>query len=113
MYLEPNAVEEMVAFMESHPECGLGAPLQLQSENPNYVIWAGGREAFPVGICQYGQLSEFAENERIFWSSGACMILRKEMIQQIGLLDENFVFILSKFAHPLIQCGFSESHSRL
>jgi len=93
MYLEPDAVEKMVTFMDLHPDCGIGAPLQLYSENPDYVIFAGGCEAFPAGKHQHGQLSEFTEDEQIPWCNGACMILRKEMIQKIGLLDENFIFI--------------------
>ncbi len=93
MYLEPDAVEKMVAFMDAHPDCGIGAPLQLDCGNPDYVIFGGGYEAFPAGKHQHGRLSEFTENRQIPWCNGACVILRKEMIRKIGLLDENFVFI--------------------
>jgi GT2 family glycosyltransferase len=93
MYLEPGAVEKMVTFMDSHPRCGIGTPLQLHSENRDYVIYAGCFEAFPLGKHQHGPLSQFTRDEEIFWGNGACMIFRKEMIVEIGLLDENFVFI--------------------
>ena len=93
MYLEPAAVEEMAVFMDSHPDCGIGAPLQLHGQNPDYVIFAGGCEAFPMGKHQHGQLREFTQDKQILWANGACMILRKEMIQEIGLLDENYIFI--------------------
>lgn len=93
MYLEPDAVEEMAAFMDSHPNCGIGAPLQLHGSNPDYVIFAGGCEAFPMGRHQHGPLREFTQDEQITWANGACMILRKEMVQEIGLLDENLIFI--------------------
>ena len=93
MYLEPGAVEKMEAFMDTHPECGIGAPLQFASDNRNYVIFAGGCEAFPAGKHQHGPLSEFTEDKQISWCNGACMILRTEMIQHIGLLDDNFTFI--------------------
>ena len=93
MYLEPNAVEQMVRFMDSHPQCGIGTPLQLHSENSDYVICAGGLKAFPFGKHIHGPLSEFTQDEQIRWGNGACMIFRKEMIQQIGLLDKNFVLI--------------------
>lgn len=93
MYLYPNAVEKMVTFMDTHPECGIGAPLQLACKAQDYVTFAGGREAFPAGKHRYGPLSDFTQDEQIAWCNGACMILRKEMIQRIGLLDENFVFI--------------------
>ncbi len=93
MYLESDAVEKMVTFMDSHTGCGIGTPLQLYSKNQSYVIYAGCFEAFPMGKHQHGPLSEFAEDQEIFWGNGACMIFRKQMIQEIGLLDKNFVFI--------------------
>ena len=93
MYLERLAAEEMVTFMDAHPECGIGAPLLLHSQNPEFVICGGSYEAFPLGKHQGGELSKFTEDEQLFWANGVCMILRKEMIQEIGLLDENFVFI--------------------
>ncbi len=93
MYLEPNAVEEMVKFMDSHPQCGIGTPLQLHSENPDHVLYAGCLEAFPFGRHQQGPISDFSEDAPLFWGNGACMILRKQMIREIGLLDKNLVFI--------------------
>jgi tetratricopeptide (TPR) repeat protein/GT2 family glycosyltransferase len=93
MYLEPTAVQTMTIFMNSHPECGIGAPLQLHPKDPYYVICGGSYEAFPMGKHEHGQLSNFTENKQILWCNGACMILRKKMVREIGLLDENFVFI--------------------
>jgi tetratricopeptide (TPR) repeat protein/GT2 family glycosyltransferase len=93
MYLESSAVEIMITFMNSHPECGIGAPLQLHVEDPDYVICGGSSEAFPFGKHQHGRLSEFNKDKQIPWCNGACMMLRKKMVQEIGLLDENFVFI--------------------
>ncbi len=93
MYLERTATEEMVAFMDSHPRCGIGAPVQLHSGNPGYVIFAGGCDAFPTGEHRHGPLGEFTTDEPISWANGACMILRKEMIRDIGLLDGNFLLI--------------------
>jgi len=93
MYLEPQAVAEMVNFMEVHSLCGIGSPLQLHKERPEYVICAGGVEAFPFGRHLHGPLAMFPHNFELTWSNGACMILRKKMIQEIGLLDKNFVFV--------------------
>jgi GT2 family glycosyltransferase len=93
MYLQPDAVEKMTTFMDAHPECGISAPLQLAGQTPDFVTFAGGYEAFPAGKHRHGPLSKFTRDEEISWCNGACMMLRKEMIQRIGLLDENFVFI--------------------
>jgi len=95
MYLAPKAVETMVQFMEAHPKCGIGAPLQLDVGNPDRVICAGGYEAFPAGRHQGGLLADFQEDTEILWANGACMMLRKAMIREIGLLDENLIFICS------------------
>jgi GT2 family glycosyltransferase len=95
MYLEPNAIEEMIKFMDSHPQCGICVPLQLKSDNPEYVICAGGFEAFPAGKHLFGKLEEFKEDMEIPWANGACIFLRKEMIFEIGLLDKNLKLLCS------------------
>ena len=93
MYLERSAVEKMVDFMDAHQQCGIGTPIQIYSEDPNYAIYAGCYDAFPLGKHQHGPLSQFTKDEQIYWGNGACMILRKEMIREIGLFDKNLAFI--------------------
>ena len=93
MYLEPNAVEEMIKFMQTRTECGIAMPLQLSSKIPNRVICAGCTQAFPTGMHIHGTLEEFTEDKMIHWANGACWIVRKQMIRQIGLMDENFMLI--------------------
>ncbi len=95
MYLEPNAVEEMVEFMDSTPQCGIGSPLEHLSSQAKDQALGGGLEAFPLGVHRCGPISELAKPEKIFWANGSCMIFRKAMIREIGLLDENFAFICS------------------
>jgi tetratricopeptide (TPR) repeat protein len=95
MYLEPNAVEEIVKFMDSTPQCGIGSPLEHLSSQAEGEALGGGLEAFPLGIHQSGSISDLAKPEQIFWANGSCMIFRKAMIREIGLLDENFIFICS------------------
>ena len=95
MYLESDAIAEMLKFMNSHPDCGIGTPLQLDPQNPDYVIYAGGFDAFPLGRHMHGKVSGFTEDAPVVWGNGACMILRKEMVQDIGLLDKNLVFLAS------------------
>ena len=93
MYLEPTAVSEMVNFMNRNPACGIGAPLQIHPQKPDYVIWAGGFEAFPLGKHLHGPAHRFKSDAAVHWANGACMILRRQMVEEIGLLDKNLVFI--------------------
>lgn len=92
MYLQPDAVEQMVALMDSRPRCGIAAPLQLLPDTCGQVI-GGGLEAFPSGVLNTGPLSWFAADEPICWADGACMLLRRKMVQEIGLFDANMAFI--------------------
>ncbi len=93
MYLEPDAVERMVEFMDAKPECGIGAPLQISHLDPNEVIDAGGAQTTPLGRCFVGALSKFKKDRALFWASAACWIVRKAMMVEIGLLDENLIFV--------------------
>lgn len=93
MYLQSDALSEMVKFMDSHPKCGIGMPMQLDDSNNNFASFAGGVEAFPEGTTLFGSAQLFWANAEITWASGGCMILRRDMIREIGLLDENFRFI--------------------
>ena len=93
MYLEPDAVATLVAFMRSHPSCGIAAPLQLDPARPNYVVFGGTLEAFPFGRHVHGPLENFREPRQVHWINGACMLLRRQMIREIGILDPNLRFI--------------------
>lgn len=92
-YLMPNALCEMVKFMTTHPKCGIGMPIHINEQERDYVNFGGGCQAFPMGFAFVGNISRFRNNEKIIWASGACLILKREMIQEIGLLDENMLFV--------------------
>lgn len=92
MYLYEDAVAQLVSFMELHPRCGIAQPLQVHQDERQFVICGGGLEAFPFGKHSHGPLADFQDSE-IHWCNGACMILRVDMIRDIGLLDENLRFI--------------------
>jgi len=93
MYLRPDALEQLGGFMDRHPRCGIAAPLHLHRENSGYVICGGGLQAFPAGAWRHGPAGEFGEDRQVPWADGACLMLRRQMIREIGLLDANYVFI--------------------
>lgn len=93
MYLHPDAVEHMLRLMDSRPPCGIAAPLQLSPNDPSTVICGGGMEAWPAGRLCGGPLSQFTKDDQIHWADGACMMLRRQTVEEIGLFDKNLVFI--------------------
>jgi tetratricopeptide (TPR) repeat protein/GT2 family glycosyltransferase len=95
MYLQPGAVDAMVQCMEAHPLAGIAAPLEHLRGQPEGHVLVGGLDAFPLGVHQTGPQSQFCTDGQIAWANGSCMMFRKEMIRQIGLLDENFRLICS------------------
>ena len=95
MYLEPDAVQAMVTFMDQHPQCGIGSPLEHICSMPANHVLSGGKQCFPHGVHDVGLIEQLRQSDEIIWANGSCLILRKTMIREIGLLDENFVFLAS------------------
>ncbi len=105
--LPPHALREMVAFMDEHPEAGAAGPKVVL---PNGQLDLACRRSFPspevafyrlVGLSQlfprsrrfgrynltYLDPDQEAEVDSVV---GAFMLVRREAIAQVGLLDETF-----------------------
>jgi len=93
MYLAEDAVDRLAAFLDATPGCGIASPLHLSLERPGEVDFAGGAEAFPTGAHLYGQRADFVHDRETYWATGGCLMLRAEMVREIGLLDPNLRFL--------------------
>lgn len=96
-YLKRTAVENMVKFMDKHPRCGIGGIKQLSSKDKDLIVHGGCSQAFPSGMHLTGSVAnkDHSINKQMPWVNGACMIVRLEMIQEIGYMDENYFLICS------------------
>ena len=95
MMLRPTAVAEMVRLMESDHRIGIVMPLHLDADDPRQVTCGGTEAAFPLGQHYLGSIDAFTEDRELPWANGAALLLRKEMVQAIGLLDESMRFLCS------------------
>ena len=93
MYLAEDAIERLIAFLDSHPRCGIASPLQLSTQTPGHVDFAGATEAFPLGFYLNGPRESFREDREVHWAGGGCLMVRAEMVREIGLLDPNLRFL--------------------
>jgi N-acetylglucosaminyl-diphospho-decaprenol L-rhamnosyltransferase len=105
--LPPNALRDMVAFMEDHPEAGMAGPKLVMAdgkldlacrrgfptpENSFYKLF-GLSKLFPKSR-RFGQYNltyldpdEMAEVDCVV---GAFLMVSREVVEQVGLLDEQY-----------------------
>jgi len=105
--LPPSALQEMLAFMDAHPEAGAAGPRLVL---PNGQLDRACRRSFPTpevalyrltglsllfprsrrfGRYNLGYLDP-AETTEVDSVVGAFMMVRGQVVRQVGLLDENF-----------------------
>ncbi len=105
--VQKNSFDVLVTFMEQHPEVGICGPKVLNPDGtmqkscrrgestPLAVIaqFTGLARLFPASprLAQY-TMSYRDENEihPVAGVSGSCMLVRREVVDQIGFLDERF-----------------------
>jgi GT2 family glycosyltransferase len=105
--IHPQALSRLIDFMEKHPEVGICSPKILNDDGTLQKPCRRG-ESRPLAVIAYftgvGRL--FPKNHRlneylmsymdensthpVAGVAGSCMLLRRELIAQIGYLDERF-----------------------
>ncbi len=103
----PGAINELVQYQESHPEVGICGPKVLNRDGSlqkacrrgvsrpwaAFSYFSGLSKLFPHSKFFGGYLLNYlAEDEvhEVDGISGSCMLIRRQVIQQIGYLDERF-----------------------
>ncbi len=76
---------------------GIVGSMQIDHDDPDIIRHGGTIQAFPNGIHKGGRISmgHCRVPEKSTWINFASAMLRREMIQHIGLLDENMFLICS------------------
>jgi len=105
--IPPQALDQLVQYMDNHPKVGICGPKVL---NRDQTIQKSCRRGEPTPwavVTYFLGLSELFPKSRLFGQyqmnyidddqvhsvagvSGSCMLLRRELIDQIGYLDEKF-----------------------
>ncbi|HMV00530.1 MAG TPA: glycosyltransferase, partial [Rhodocyclaceae bacterium] len=93
--LASDAIERLVQFMEEYPGVGIVAPIQLDPDNPEDALWVGSQQSFPEGKAFQGPHSGLDSGGETVWANGAAFMVKREVLLEIGLLDENMRFVCS------------------
>jgi GT2 family glycosyltransferase len=94
-YLDPDALDQAVEFMDAHPRCAIAGAKQLLDADPDQIVHGGCTVAYPAGRHIVGRVSRGDCNApaRMPWVNGACMIVRRSALPYIGLMDESMFLV--------------------
>jgi hypothetical protein len=123
--LLPGALAKMSACLEQHPEVGVAGPKILNEDGSIQLTCA---RHLPTLLAEVWKLSGldarfpgskvFGRHLMSYWDhqdsrpveliSGACMLIRREVIQHCGPLDDRFFFMYEdvEFCHRVLQNGY-------
>jgi GT2 family glycosyltransferase len=106
--VDRRALQAMLEFMASHRAAGACGPKLLGADGRTLSPWCARRELFPIDVFfEYTYLYRLFPHHRVFarytmgdWDhtadrqvvsvSGACMLLRRAALEQVGGFDERF-----------------------
>jgi len=92
--VDPDWIKNLVVFMKTHKDVGV-AQCKLRSlKNRAFIDSAGGVIDYTgrVLIIGSGELDSerFSKPYEVFYAQGAAIIIRRDMIKKVGLLDEDY-----------------------
>jgi GT2 family glycosyltransferase len=94
--LDPDCLERLVAAAEADPHIGIVGPMVYHYDEPLVIQSAGGRlnrhwEASHLGQNEDDR-GQFTAPHDVDYISGCAILVRRAVIQQVGLLDERFYY---------------------
>lgn len=93
--IESNILEELDRAFCEHPEAGIVAPQQVLMSDPN-TIFFGGCGQLLYGLHKGGIRGQHCTKpEWLIWATFAAVAIRREVFDDIGLLDPALRFIFS------------------
>ncbi|MCA9994131.1 MAG: glycosyltransferase family 2 protein [Anaerolineales bacterium] len=116
-----NSLQSLVAVMDSNPNAAICGPMLLNKDKTFQASFADFPTLKTELIHQLGlakllissdypshSLSQSLIQQKVDWVGGACMIVRRNAIEQAGLLDESFIMYGEEmeWCYRIKQCGW-------
>lgn len=94
--LSPECVSALVACGKTNPKIGVLGPLVFHADEPDVIQSAGGYldahwRPLHTGINETDR-GQYAEVREVEWISGCGLLVRREALQQAGLIDPRFFY---------------------
>jgi GT2 family glycosyltransferase len=94
--LAPDCLEQMIAAAQSQPKAGIIGPLVYHFDEPTVIQSAGGSLDGRWRSKHIGQnepdRGQYTSVQAVDWISGCAILVRREVIEQVGGLDERFFY---------------------
>ncbi len=92
--LDPSCLSSLVQVGESDSEIGIVGPMVYHFEEPDVIQSAGGSfdrywYGFHLGMNETDQ-GQFPEPREVEWISGCAILVRRELIENVGALDADY-----------------------
>jgi GT2 family glycosyltransferase len=93
--VDPDFLHFMVERMDSDSRCGMVAPKILYETDRRRIWYAGGCISFWTGTLRHVGIREIDHGQydtprSIEYATGCCVLVKREVIEHIGMLDESF-----------------------
>jgi GT2 family glycosyltransferase len=91
-----DCIELLVQAGEADPKTGIVGPMVYHHDEPNIIQSAGGLMDSRWRSWHSGQNQEdqgqFPEVRPVQWISGCALMIKREVVEQIGVIDERFFY---------------------
>lgn len=91
--VQPGWIEALWDCFDKYPGAGIVSSMLIKSKgsNPTFVVFGGTRDdGEPHKVGFLNQHPDFLEARQYNWVTFSCVMLRQKMVDEIGLLDENY-----------------------
>lgn len=98
--MQPETLDKFVKFMDEHPDAGaaggrlLNGDGSFQASHNNFPsVWSAFLDVTRLWILinkNYPSEADSNEIQVVNWISSACLVVRRKVLEQVGLLDEDY-----------------------
>lgn len=94
--LANDCLAQLISASNMHPKIGILGPMVYHYDEPDVIQSAGGSLGMSWESIHIGQNTldkgQYANPRPVDWISGCAILVRSEVVQEVGMLDERFFY---------------------